>query len=76
MQFDVEWRLRWEYGVQYKGGGLFIRSFWTEVGRCDVKPGFHVSVDFQTGHPQNEGQPNWPSALMGIQVSATIANER
>jgi hypothetical protein len=73
---DIEWRLRWEYGSQYKGGGLFIRSFWTEVPKVDVKQGYRMSVAFQTGHPRNEGPKDWPSAIMGIQISAGVVTPR
>jgi hypothetical protein len=74
--YDVEWKLRFAYGSQYKGGGLFVRSFWTEVPKCNVAPGFHISVDFQTGQPKNEGPADWPSALMGLQLNATIWTDK
>jgi hypothetical protein len=73
---DVEWRLRWEYGSQYRGGGLFIRTFSTEVLKVEAKPGYQVTVGFQTGHPQNEGPKDWPSAIMGIQINAAVATSR
>jgi hypothetical protein len=71
---DIEWRLWYQYGNQYKGKGMFLKTIWTEVLKCEVGWGFEVSVGFQCSQPWNDNHddPNWPAAMINLGMWATI----
>jgi hypothetical protein len=76
---DIEYVLRWEYGNQYRRKGMFLRTIWTDVTRCDVKDGFDVSIWFACGDPWNDnpsGNPPWPAAMINIDMNVKITTPK
>jgi hypothetical protein len=75
---DIEWRLWYQYGNQYRGRGMFLKGIWTEVLKCDVYWGFDVSVGFQCSDPWNDNtsHPDWPAAVINLGMWATITTPK
>ena len=72
---DIEFTLRWEYGNQYQKQGMFLRTIWTEVGKCNVLDGFDVSISFACSDPWNDnpnGKPPWPAAMIAVDMTTHI----
>jgi hypothetical protein len=72
---DIEFVLKWEYGNQYRGKGMFLRTIWTEVNKCEVWDGFDVSLAFRCSAPWNDnpnGKPPWPAARIDLEITGEI----
>jgi len=72
---DIEFTLRWEYGNQYRNQGMFLRTIWTDVSKCNVLDGFDVSISFACSDPWNDnpnGKPPWPAAMINLQMDVQI----
>lgn len=72
---DIEFSLKREYGNQYRKQGMFLRTVWTEVPKCNVLDGFNVSISFACGNPWNDnpnGKPPWPAAMINVEMVAHI----
>jgi hypothetical protein len=78
-QIDIEFKLRWEYGNQYRRRGMFLRTIWTEVITCNVVDGFDVSIAFRCSTPWNDnpnGNPPWPASMINVAMDAEIATPK
>jgi hypothetical protein len=75
---DVAVRLWYQYGNQYKKRGMFLKTIWTEVQRCDVQPGFEVAMNFFCSDPWNDNTstPDWPAAMINIGFNAAVKTKK
>ena len=76
---DIKYTLRWEYGNQYRRQGMFLRTIWTTVEKCEVADGFDVSIAFRFHSAWNDnpnGAPPWPAAMTTFSMDAEISTPK
>lgn len=71
---DLHFRVHWEYGARYRGGGAYIPNCWITVIRCDVAWGFDVSLNMHVHNPTNAGNETAPKARLPITISGSVSS--
>jgi hypothetical protein len=72
---EFTFRLKWDYGATYHGGGLFIPNLWIDVPSYDIFWGQHIYLSMTVHNPTNASTtPNAPLARVPITISGTAKN--
>ena len=71
---EIQFRVYWEYGARYRGGGAFIPNCHVTVLRCDVAWGFDVNLHMRVHNPTNAGTAAAPRARLPISVSGSVSS--
>jgi hypothetical protein len=77
LAYDIQVRILFQYGNQYRGKGMFIKTIWTDVLKCNVGPGYDVSMAFWCSEPWSlNPDPSWPAASINLGVNAQIVTQK
>jgi hypothetical protein len=64
----IVWKLNWEYGARYRGGGAFIPNCWISVDYCNVIPGWGAAISVEVRNTENAGTDTAPVARLLLTV--------
>lgn len=71
---DVHFKVFWEYGARYNGGGAFIPNCHITVLSCDVAWGFDFDLNMRVHNPTNAGTATAPRARLPISISGSVSS--
>lgn len=71
---ELQFRVNWEYGARYNGGGAYISNCWVTVIKCNVAWGFDVDLRMQVHNPTNAGTATAPKARLPLTISGTVSS--
>jgi len=71
---EMHFRVYWEYGAHYRGGGAYVPNCHGTVLKCDVAWGFDVNLNMRVHNPTNAGSDRAPMARLPISVSGSVSS--
>jgi hypothetical protein len=69
---QIKFKLKWEIGARYRGGGAYIPNVWIEIPECYVGLGWHADIRFTAHNPSNTGSETAPIARIPCTVAGTV----
>lgn len=71
---EISFRVYWEYGARYRGGGAFIPNCHITVMECSVAWGFDLDLNMRVHNPTNAGTERAPRARLPISIEGSVSS--